>query len=379
VKSAKNAPLKNSFNMKYLDLKQINDSFEPNLSNAIQRVLNAGWYLLGTEVSTFEKSFAAYCGVSHCIGVANGLDALTLVLNAWMELGLIKPKDEVIVPANTYIASILSITRCGLTPILVEPNPETFNLDPTKIEETISKKTKAILPVHLYGQCADMEKIDSISIKYGLNVLEDAAQAHGALYLGKRAGNLGHAAGFSFYPGKNLGCLGDGGCVTTNNSELADCVRMLANYGSGKKYINRYKGINSRMDEIQAAILSTKLTRLDEDNAHRRMIATYYNEHINHPEIQCPSIPFPKRHVFHIYPIFCVRREALQEYLRKSGIETLIHYPIPPHKQAAFREWNNRSYPITEKIHATELSIPLSPLTTLEEAERVCRCINDFK
>jgi len=362
----------------YLDLKQLNDSFEPELSQAIQRVMKAGWYLLGSENEAFENEFATYCGVKHCIGVANGLDALTLVLNAWKEMGYLQVGDEVIVPANTYIATILAITRSGLKPVLVEPDPITFNLNPVGIESLISNKTKVILPVHLYGQCADMDKINAIALKYDLKVLEDAAQAHGSTYKGKRTGNLGNAAGFSFYPAKNLGCLGDGGCVTTNDDALAECVRILANYGSSAKYINRYKGINSRLDELQAALLRVKLTRLDEDNENRRVIARQYLKSIKHPNIQLPEIKDFLAANFHVFPLMCEQRNYLQTFLESKIIQTLIHYPVPPHKQAAFKEWNNLSFPISENIHSKELSLPISPMQTSEETEYVCQCINQF-
>jgi dTDP-4-amino-4,6-dideoxygalactose transaminase len=362
----------------YLDLKSINDSFEPELTQAIQRVLQAGWYLLGAENEAFENEFAAYCGVRHCIGVANGLDALTLVLTAWKEIGFLQEADEVIVPANTYIATILAITRNGLKPILVEPKAPTFNLDPNLIEASITSKTKVILPVHLYGQSADMQEINTIALKYGIKVLEDAAQGHGSLYQGKRTGNLGDAAGFSFYPAKNLGCLGDGGCVTTNDDTLADVVRILANYGSSQKYINRYKGLNSRLDELQAAMLRVKLLRLDADNEKRRDIARKYLSDIQHPSIFLPEIMDFKAHNFHVFPILCEQRDALQVFLASKNIQTLIHYPVPPHRQEAFREWNDRSYPITESIHQRELSLPISPLQTLEETDFICRCIQQF-
>jgi dTDP-4-amino-4,6-dideoxygalactose transaminase len=365
--------------MNYLDLKKINDAFEPELSEAIHRVLSSGWYLLGEEVKSFESEFAAYCGTSHCIGVANGLDALTLIFNAYIELGEIQEGDEVIVPANTYIASILSITRSKLKPILVEPDPKTFNLDPLRIEAAITSKTKAILAVHLYGQCAEIDLIKPISLKYNLKIIEDAAQAHGARKNSILAGNFGDAAGFSFYPGKNLGCLGDGGCVTTNDTRLADCVRALANYGSEKKYVNRYQGMNSRLDEIHAAVLRLKLRRLDQDNQTRRDLAYYYLKNIKNSAIQLPEIADWNAHVFHIFPIFCEYRDALQSYLSENDIQTLIHYPIPPHKQAAFLNWNDRTFPITEKIHAQELSLPLSPILLTEEAAWICECINNFK
>jgi dTDP-4-amino-4,6-dideoxygalactose transaminase len=363
----------------YLDLKQLNDSFEPKLTKAVQRVLNAGWYLLGSEKEAFENEFAAYCGVKHCIGVANGLDALALVLNAWKELEFLTEGDEVIVPANTYIATILSITRNGLKPILAEPDSKTFNLNGTGIEALISERTKVILPVHLYGQCAEMKTINAISLKYNLKVLEDAAQGHGSVYQGKRTGNLGDAAGFSFYPAKNLGCLGDGGCVTTNDTDLADCIRILANYGSREKYINQYKGINSRLDELQAAVLRVKLERLDADNDSRRAIARQYLADIQHDNIKMPEIEDFNATNFHVFPVMCDQRDALQAYLVSKNIQTLIHYPIPPHKQNAFREWNQKSYPITEKIHAQELSLPISPLMSKSEILHVCQSINAFK
>ncbi len=364
--------------VKYLDLKSLNDSFEPQLSQAIQRVLDAGWYLLGSENEAFEKEFSTYCGVKHCIGVANGLDALTLVLNAWKEMGILEEGDEVIVPANTYIATILAVTRCGLKPILVEPNPKTFNIDPRLIEVHLTRRTKAILPVHLYGQCAEMDTINTIALKYNLKVLEDAAQGHGAIFKGKRTGNLGDAAGFSFYPAKNLGCLGDGGCVTSNDDELAECVRILANYGSKDKYINRYKGINSRLDELQAAILRVKLARLDADNDKRRIIARQYLSKIHHPNIQLPEIKDFEAHNFHVFPILSNQRDDLQAYLTSKNIQTLIHYPVPPHKQDAYYEWNQRSYPITEQIHSKELSLPISPMQTQEVTEYICQYINQF-
>jgi len=365
--------------MKFLNLKKVNDSFEPELTQAIQRVLSSGWYLLGDELKAFEDEFSSFCGTSHCVGVASGLDALTLILKAWMELGELHEGDEVIVPANTYIASILSITGNRLKPVLVEPDPITFNLDPGRIEEAITSRTKAVLPVHLYGQCADINSIKNICLKYKLKILEDAAQAHGALYNGVRTGNLGDAAGFSFYPGKNLGCLGDGGCVTTNDPDLAECVRELANYGSKIKYIHRYKGVNSRLDEFQAAILRVKLHRLDQDNIRRRDLAQYYLNHINNAEVRLPEIKDWNAHVFYVFPVLCDHRDSLQAYLEENGIQTQIHYPVPPHKQAAFAEWSLLSLPITENIHKKELSLPVSQVFTLDEAAYVCNCINKFK
>jgi len=365
--------------MKFLDLKKINDSFEPELTKAIQRVLSSGWYLLGDELKAFEDEFSEYCGTSNCVGVANGLDALTLIFKAWIELGVMSEGDEVIVPANTYIASILSITRNHLIPVLVEPDPKTFNLDPSRIEEAITSRTKAILAVHLYGQCADMDAIRVVGLKYKLKVVEDVAQAHGALNKGVRTGNLSDAAGFSFYPGKNMGCLGDGGCVTTNDPILAECIRVLANYGSKTKYIHRYKGVNSRLDEIQAAVLRVKLHRLDQDNNYRRDLAQYYLNHINNSEVKLPFIKDWYAHVFHVFPVMCENRDGLQAYLDEKGIPTQIHYPVPPHKQAAFAEWNHLSLPITENIHKTELSLPVSQIFTHSEAEYVCNSINKFK
>jgi dTDP-4-amino-4,6-dideoxygalactose transaminase len=365
--------------LNYLDLKALNDSFEPELSKSIQRVLQSGWYLLGSEVEAFESEFANYCGTSHCIGVANGLDALTLVLTAWKELGILHDGDEVIVPANTYIATILAVVRSGLKPILVEPDTETYNLDPRQIEARLTERTKVLLPVHLYGQCANMEDINVLSLKYGLKVLEDAAQGHGSILQDRRAGNLGDAAGFSFYPAKNLGCLGDGGCVTTNDDDLAECVRILANYGSSEKYRNRYQGFNSRLDELQAAVLRVKLRRLDADNDRRREHARTYERLIEGTAVRLPEISDYQAHNIHVYPILCNERDALQAFLEARNIQTIIHYPIPPHRQQAFPDWNGRSYPITENIHRMELSLPVSPLQTEEETEYICRCINQFK
>lgn len=365
--------------MKFLDLKKVNDSFEPELTQAIQRVLTSGWYLLGDEVKAFEKEFSTFCGSTDCVGLANGLDALTLIFAAWMEMGVLKEGDEVIVPANTYIASILSITRSRLKPVLVEPDLRTFNLDPAKIEAAVTPKTKAILAVHLYGQCAEMRPIRDICGKYGLKLVEDAAQAHGAIYEGVRTGNLSDAAGFSFYPGKNLGCLGDGGCVTTSDSDLADCIREIANYGSKQKYIHRYQGVNSRLDEMQAAILRMKLHRLDQDNTRRKELARYYMDHIHNPEVKLPEVKNWNAHVFHIFPVLCKQRDLLQTFLEANDIQTQIHYPVPPHKQLAFSSWNESSFPITESIHAMELSLPVSQVFTLHEAETVCECINRFK
>ncbi len=365
--------------LKYLDLQRLNASFEPALSEAVQRVVSSGWYLLGNEVKTFEQAFAEYCGVRHCIGTANGLDALTLVLLAWKELGNLREGDEVIVPANTYIATILAVLKAGLTPVLVEPDETTFNLDSKRIEAAITSRTRVILPVHLYGQCADMNAISALASKHRLYVLEDAAQAHGATLNGVKSGNLGDAAGFSFYPTKNLGCMGDGGCVTTNDPELAACVRALANYGSIRKYENTYAGINSRLDELQAAVLSVKLTRLDSDNQQRRNLAERYLKELHNPAIELPKISDMQAHCLHVFAIRCTHRDRLMYDLKQQGIETWLHYPIPPHKQQAFAEWNSRSFPITERLHAEELSLPLSPILSSEDLSRIIHCLNSFE
>lgn len=362
----------------FYSLKDVNASFEPELSNVVERVVHSGWYLLGEEVKKFESDFAKYCGVSHCIGVANGLDALTLILRAYKILGALKDGDEVIVPANTYIASILAISANNLVPILVEPKLTTYLIDEEKIEDAISSRTKAIMPVHLYGQLCNMGEINTIAKKYNLLVIEDSAQSHGAQFNGKRAGSFGDASGFSFYPSKNLGALGDAGAVTTNNEELASVVRQLANYGSEKKYVNNYKGVNSRLDEIQAAVLSLKLKRLDLDNQKRRNIAIKYKNGIKNNLITLPYGIESESHVIHVFVVMCRYRERLIQYLAENGIQTLIHYPIPPHKQLAYREWNNLSYPITERIHNEILSIPMSPVLSDNEVEYIINSVNSF-
>ncbi len=371
--------------IKFLDLKAINDSFEPELNQAIQRVVDSGWYLLGNEVKAFEQEYANYIGSKYCIGVGNGLDALRLILKAYIELGIMKEGDEIIVPANTYIASILAITDNRLTPVLVEPDLKNYNLDSSKIEEAITERTKGIMLVHLYGQNAMNAEIQSIIDKYDLKLIEDNAQASGSYYGNQRTGSLGHAAGHSFYPGKNLGALGDGGAVTTNDDELASCIRALANYGSHKKYENLYQGLNSRLDEIQAVALRIKLSRLDKDNLRRQEIAQYYCEHINHPQITMPtSKDFlcgsseKLSHVWHLFVVRHPQRDKLQQYLRDNGIQTLIHYPIPPHKQNAYRNWGTYSYPLTEQIHNEVLSLPISPVMTNDEIRIVVEAMNRF-
>jgi len=379
--------------IKFLDIQKITDSFEPELSEAVNRVIRRGWFLLGEEVARFEKEYASYIGSKHCIGVANGLDALRLILRAYMELGKIKEGDEIIVPANTYIASILAITENQLQPVLVEPDISTYNIDPYLIEEKITERTRAIMIVHLYGQCSMHPEIERLVNKYNLLLIEDNAQAAGAFYTTpslsdstfKRTGSLGHAAGHSFYPGKNLGALGDAGAVTTDDDELAYVIRAIANYGSSKKYINDYKGINSRLDEIQAAVLRVKLPILDADNKRRREIAQYYCENIKHPDIILPinssaqqQISTSKNHVFHLFVIRHPRRDELQKYLADNGIQTLIHYPVPPHKQKAYKEWNYLTFQVTEQIHREVLSLPMSQVLNDDEVEKVVRIINCF-
>lgn len=369
--------------IKFLDLKKINDSFEPELSSSIKRVLDSGWYLLGKEVTTFEEEYSSYIGVKHCIGVANGLDALRLILKAYIEMGLMNEGDEIIVPANTYIASILAITDNRLIPILIEPDIETYNIDPFKIEEKITERTKGVMIVHLYGQNAMHPEIQRLCSKYNLKLIEDNAQAHGCFYGDERTGSLGDAAGHSFYPGKNMGALGDAGGITTNNEELAETIRAIANYGSKRKYVNEYQGLNSRLDELQAAILRVKLHRLDQDTQVRREIAQFYCENINHPGIILPflqktksAVTFERSHVWHLFVIRSQFRNKLQKHFEDNKVETLIHYPIPPHKQGAYKAWNEMNFPITEKIHNEVLSLPMSPVMTYVEIERVVQIIN---
>lgn len=363
----------------YLNLKAVTDSFQPQLSDAIERVTSGGWYLLGENVKLFEKNFAAYIGVKHCIACANGLEALTLIMRSYRRMRGWQPGDEVLVPANTYIASILAIVEAGLTPVLCEPDKHSYLLDVKNLSEHLTSRTRAILPVHLYGRACDMTAIGQFARAHSLVVIEDAAQAHGARWNGVRVGATGDAAGFSFYPGKNLGALGDAGCVTTNDDELAATLRAMANYGSSEKYVNVMVGMNSRMDELQAAVLNVKLARLDEDNERRRVLAQRYLKGIDNPLVTLPEMPRPaEQHVFHVFAIRCAHRDALKDYLKQRQIETLIHYPIPPHKQLAFPEWNHRRLPITERIHQEELSLPLYPTMTEEQIDRICQAINLF-
>ncbi|MEG1587518.1 MAG: DegT/DnrJ/EryC1/StrS family aminotransferase [Bacteroidales bacterium] len=364
--------------IKYLELKKITDRYEPELSLAVQRVVNSGWYLLGEEVRNFESQFAEYCGTRYCIGVANGLDALSLIFRTYLEMGVMEEGDEVIVPANTYIASILAISENRLTPVLVEPDPETLNIDPDRIEEVITPRTKAILVVHLYGRVCEMDPIRVLADTYQLRIVEDCAQSHGVRAGEKRCGSLGDAAGFSFYPGKNLGALGDGGAVTTSDEELATMLRQIANYGTSRKYINTYKGRNSRLDEMQAAILSCKLPCLEQENSIRRKIAQRYRSEVRNTLLRLPAVVKEESHVWHVFPILTPYRDLLQTYLKDRGIETLIHYPIPPHKQAAYPEWSHLSFPITELIHRQILSIPLHPALTDAEIDKIIAALNHF-
>ena len=363
----------------FLSLQKITESFEPALSQKINEIVKNGWYIHGAECMAFEKSFAQFCGVNHCIGVGNGLEALKLILRAYKLLGVFEEGDEIIVPSNTFIATILAVSAENLTPVFVEPDIDDYLIDVKKIEEKITKNTKAIMPVHLYGRLCNMEAISALAKQYNLKVIEDAAQAHGAKQTEKRSGSFGDAAGFSFYPGKNLGCLGDGGCVTTDDDELADAVRKLANYGSSIKYVHEYKGENSRLDEIQAAVLSVKLERLDEDNDRRRQIAAMYNTGIKNKAIALPKLHHTEEHVWHIYCIRVKNRKAFIEYLNTCGIETVIHYPTPPHKQSAYKEFYHLYLPISEKIHAEVLSLPMSPLLTDEEVNYVIEKVNEWK
>ncbi|WPN25472.1 DegT/DnrJ/EryC1/StrS family aminotransferase [Pseudomonas marginalis] len=369
--------------IKFLDLKAINHDVRTELLEACVRVIDSGWYIGGVELERFEHEFAEYCGTKYCVGVANGLDALSLTLRAWKELGLVRDGDEVIVPANTYIASVLAITENGLVPVLVEPNPTTYNLNVNSIEQAITSRTKVLLPVHLYGLLSDMPALVSLAKRYGLLVLEDSAQSHGASHNGRKAGAWGDASGFSFYPGKNLGALGDAGAITTNDEELAQVLRALRNYGSHEKYQNLYQGVNSRLDELQAAVLSVKLKYLDEQVMRRREIVQTYLNGIKNSHIVLPlpadiDVTKFEEHVWHLFVIRTAHREALQKHLKDLGVQTLIHYPIPIHKQKAYAEMSVLSLPITEAIHDEVLSLPLGPTLTLEEAKKVVSACNSF-
>ena len=389
--------------IKFLDLKAVTLLHADEIHEAVARVVDSGWYLQGSENAAFEEHYAQYIGTRYCVGVANGLDALIWIYRAYIEMGFMKPGDEVIVPANTYIASILALTENGLKPVLVEPDLTTLEMDDSLIEQAITSRTRSILIVHLYGRCAYTERIGALCRQYNLKLVEDNAQAHGCYALpntpvgslenqtsssgtrgadvpiSRRTGSLGDAAGHSFYPGKNLGALGDAGAVTTDDKELADTIRALANYGSQQKYVFKYRGRNSRLDELQAAVLDVKLKHLDEDNAHRQQIAAYYYDNISHPLINLPRRMPDANNVYHIFPILCPERDRLQEYLTQQGIQTLIHYPIPPHKQECYRQWHTINLPVTERIHRQELSIPISPVLSLDEAKTIVRAINAFE
>ena len=362
----------------YLSLQKITALHESEITTAVNQVLRSGWYLQGEHIALFEKNYAQYIGTKYCVTCGNGLDALCLIFRAYIELGLLKEGDEVIVPANTYIATILSITENHLTPILVEPDINTLEIDEKQIEQAITSRTRAIMLVHLYGRCAYTPFIGDICKRHNLLLLEDNAQAHGCHFGNKRTGSLGNAAAHSFYPGKNLGALGDAGAVTTDDEQLAQTIRSLANYGSTRKYEFSFKGKNSRMDEIQAAVLNVKLTYLDKENQRRKQIAKAYLEGINNPQITLIK-DNDRDNVYHIFPILSPSRDRLQQYLKDNGIETMIHYPIPPHQQEAYKEWNEQHYPITEFIHQQELSLPCNPTMTDEEVYQIIDSINMYQ
>lgn len=364
--------------IKFLDLKKINEPYEIDFQEKLKSILEKGWYVLGNEVATFETNFANYCGTKYCIGVGNGFDALVLIFKAYIQLEKMQKGDEVIVPANTYIATILAILQADLVPVLVEPKLETYNINPDLISEKITSRTKAILAVHLYGQLAEINSINKIAEKNNLLIVEDAAQAHGAVLDFRKAGNLSNAAAFSFYPGKNLGALGDGGLVATNDVELVKIIQSMRNYGSEKKYYTDYVGVNSRLDELQAAFLNVKLPNLDVENNRRKTIAKRYLSEINNPNIVLPIWDFSENHVFHLFVIRTKNRNKLQQYLLDNGIETMIHYPIPPHKQKAFKNWNHLSFLITEKIHEECLSLPMSSVLTDDEVGLIIQVLNRY-
>lgn len=364
--------------IKFLDIQKITHKNSKEIHDEVSRIIDSGWYLLGDENKRFEKNYSDFIGTKHSINVANGLDALRLIIKAYVEMGVFETGDEIIVPANTYIASILAITDNRLKPILVEPDILSYQIDDSKIEQHISPRTKGIMIVHLYGQCAFTEKIGEICKKYNLKLIEDNAQSTGCVFKGRRTGSLGDAAGHSFYPGKNMGALGDSGAVTTDNDQLAETVRALANYGSGEKYVFDYQGLNSRMDEIQAAILNVKLKYIDSDNQYRKSIAKYYLDNISNSNIIVPIISDWDAHVCHLFVVRTKNRDMLLQHLADNGIQALIHYPIPPHKQKAYKEWNTMSFPITEKIHNEVVSLPISQVISEEEAQKVVNAINTF-
>ena len=369
--------------VKFLDLQAITAMHGDEYKAAVNRVVDSGWFLQGRENQQFEADYAQYVGTDHCVAVANGLDALYLLLRGYKEMGVMKDGDEIIVPANTFIATILAITRNNLVPVLVEPTFEHLELDVERVEDAITAKTRGVMTVHLYGRIAYNDMLGEICRRHHLKLMEDCAQSHGCGFKSqvsgfKRTGALGDVAAHSFYPGKNLGAFGDAGAVTTDDAELAAVVRALANYGSQEKYVFNYVGINSRMSEVDAAVLDVKLKYLDEDNRRRQQLAAYYYEHINNPLIFLPSRIPDENNVYHLFPVFCERRDELQAYLKENGVLTLIHYPIPPHQQVCYKEWRERRYPITEKIHRQELSIPMNQAITPAEAEQVVRVLNSF-
>ena len=364
--------------IKYLDLKKVTEAHAAGIKQAVERVVDSGWYLKGAETEAFERAYAAFTGTAHCVGCGNGLDALTLILRAYIEMGVMSPGDEVIVPANTYIATILSITENGLKPVLVEPRADTLQIDDSLIEQAITPRTRALMIVHLYGRCAYTGLVGSLCRAYGLRLIEDNAQAHGLAWHGRRTGSLGDAAAHSFYPGKNLGALGDAGAVTTDDTGLADAVRAIANYGSETKYVFRYRGRNSRIDELQAAVLSVKLRHLDAENERRRAVARAYIEGVGNPLLTMPDMDYWRESVFHIFPVLCPQRDRLQKYLADNGVETVIHYPIPPHRQQCYASWAPLSLPVTERIHREELSIPCNQTLTDAEVETITGLLNAF-
>ena len=365
--------------IKFLDLQAINDKYKTAFKNRFDHFLSKGHYILGSEVSTFETNYATYCNTQHCIGVANGLDALTLIFKAYIQLGKLSTGDSVLVPANTYIASILSIINSGLKPVFIEPDSETYNVSPSLILSEISTEVKAVLVVHLYGQLAPMKELQTIAKYHNLLVIEDAAQAHGAVDAkGQKAGSIGNAAAFSFYPSKNLGALGDAGAITTNDTQLAELIKKLRNYGSPKKYVNSVVGYNSRLDELQAAFLNLKLPHLDEDNAKRRFVARQYLKGIQNTKIKLPYYSDTKDHVFHLFVVLVEDRNDFMTYLKDNAIETLIHYPIPPHQQEALKSYRHLNLPITETIHQQLVSIPMSPVLEVDEVFKIINIINAY-
>lgn len=362
--------------IKFLDLQKINDQYADEIASALNNVLNSGWFLLGEQNKKFESAYSNFIGTKFALGVANGLDALRLILRAYIEMGVMKKGDEVIVPANTFIASILAITDNNLVPVFIEPNELNYQIDDNLIEKAITDRTRAIMIVHMYGACSYTHNISSICKKYNLKLIEDNAQAHGCFFENKMTGSIGDAAGHSFYPGKNLGAIGDAGAVTTNDKALYEVIKALANYGSSQKYVCNFIGLNSRLDEVQAAVLNIKLKYITKETEKRRAAAKFYYSNIKNPSIRLPKIENWNSHVFHLFPVFTSRRDELQSYLLNNGVQTLIHYPIPPHKQVGYLEYNNISLPLTEKIHNEELSLPISPIITEEELITIVNLIN---